>query len=903
MRRIELSKKRKLRGSILAVGLFVVFCFLAATTTARDLLRKEEKIEPAKSFKLSSSLPAAQQRVHRVGLLQLCVTNWGVFGSQMRDSHMKDSEGGCFTPDPYEEVEAPSAEYPAGSNLEYLFQGGLWIGAKADGKEYVSLACDGWFGIYELWPDAAPQGNITERTTRRNSFCYSPDAVSEQDIIAVYTDTSADIPLSGQDRDPWDNRKHFPFYIQIIQRSYSWSYEYAEDFVLIDFTIKNMWKKEQEDRPPEPPKIHDDERGIIKDMYMGLYIDADCQHIDEDPYAEYGPQDDICGFRKVVTSPEPERSCYDTVNIAWIADNDGHGDKDKGETATIFTSKSPIAVTGTRVVRSPKPGLKHSFNWWISNQKGSPFDWGPWKAKSQERWQKINPYGSGNNFPDNVLGTPGGDASKYFIMSNQEFDYDQIYSCIWPTKYPEEGWLPVNQDMCADLADGFDTRYLLSFGPFDELGPGESLMITIGYIAGNNFHVDPRNLRKNRDNPDAFYANLDFTDLETNATWAAKVYDNPEPDFPCGDGIPDFKGPPPSPPPMLSFHTERGKVRISWNGKETEKFRDPFNGRVDFEGYKIYMSRSGLIDDYALLGSYDKKDYKVYKLNKAKQPPEWVWVAASVTWDSLKSWLGEKGVEPLGENPLAWTRENPFVIDPSAIVPWEQAFYIYLSDSLDEEGVSVPYDSIRLERLDYLFFEPHDWNAGFDEIVADPEYRKMVDLESPPDTADRYWDYEYEIEVFPGEPSYFAVTAFDMGSPKSGLSSLESSKLANAVSIYPIDEPEKVRNKNSGVIVYPNPYRIDGNYYPEYERGGGNYDKRLRFVNLPTRCTISIFTLDGDLVRILEHDKQEGDINATYDHWDLVSRNTQAVVSGIYLFTVEDKNTGETQVGKFVIIK
>jgi hypothetical protein len=56
-------------------------------------------------------------------------------------------------------------------------------------------------------------------------------------------------------------------------------------------------------------------------------------------------------------------------------------------------------------------------------------------------------------------------------------------------------------------------------------------------------------------------------------------------------------------------------------------------------------------------------------------------------------------------------------------------------------------------------------------------------------------------------------------------------------------------------------------------------------------------------VRTLEHDMQEHDLNATYHYWDLVSRNTQAVVSGIYLYTVEDKGTGETQVGKFVIIK
>jgi hypothetical protein len=35
----------------------------------------------------------------------------------------------------------------------------------------------------------------------------------------------------------------------------------------------------------------------------------------------------------------------------------------------------------------------------------------------------------------------------------------------------------------------------------------------------------------------------------------------------------------------------------------------------------------------------------------------------------------------------------------------------------------------------------------------------------------------------------------------------------------------------------------------------------------------------------------------------LISRNTQAVVSGIYLFSVENLDTGEEQVGKFVIIK
>ncbi len=875
--------KKSRRGWILLWGIFVLSNLVIGRVEARTKMRSEEEIKSSQNYKLSAILPQAQQRVHRVGYLQFCVTNWGIFGSQMRDAASRESKGGCFMSNPDEEVLAPSAEYPAGSDLEYLFQGGLWIGAMVNDSAYVSLGCDGWQWICEMWPDAEPGGAIVERSIRSASRCYSPDAVSEQDVIAVYTDTSVDIPLSPSPSDPFDNRKHFPLNIQVTQKSYSWSYEYAEDFVLIDFSVKNIGRRK------------------LENMYMGLYIDADVQHIDESPFGSYGAQDDICGFKDTVSAPTG--GCYDEVNLAWIADNDGHGSEDGGDTKSVFSSTSPIAVTGTRVVRSPEPGLQYSFNWWISNQNGYPQDWGPWKKESQARWRETNPYASGHTFPDNVLGTPGGDVSKYFIMSNGEFDYDQTFACVWPDRFEEEGWLEVNRSWCAEWADGFDTRYLLSFGPFEEINPGESLMVTIGYIAGNDFHVDPRNLAKNKGmkEPENFYANLDFSDFETNATWAAKVYDNPELGFPCGDGVPDFKGPPPPPSPVLSFHTDIGKVKISWNGKETERSRDSFNGRLDFEGYRIYMSRTGLPDDYARLGSSDRLDFRLYKLNRDKVPRVWDWRVASVDLEFLKSNLDGKREQDglLGDDPSVWTRFHPFVMNPQ-----EQAFVVYLSDSSDEGGLSVPYDSVQLKAGDSLYFELQDWNVGFDDIIANPAYRDSVDSGWVSDTADRYWDYEFEIDsLLPGIPWYFAVTAFDVGDPQTGLSPLEASKLVNATLVYVFDEPELVKEKGSKVEVLPNPYRVDGYYLEDdYEPGQGNFDERLRFINLPPRCTIRVYTLDGDLVRTLEHDREKGDY-ATYHYWDLISRNTQVVVSGLYLYTVEDKETGEVQMGKFVIIK
>lgn len=68
------------------------------------------------------------------------------------------------------------------------------------------------------------------------------------------------------------------------------------------------------------------------------------------------------------------------------------------------------------------------------------------------------------------------------------------------------------------------------------------------------------------------------------------------------------------------------------------------------------------------------------------------------------------------------------------------------------------------------------------------------------------------------------------------------------------------------------------------------------FTNLPRSCKISIFSASGDLVKIIEHT----DASST-EFWDLVSRNNQDVVSGLYLYIVETSDANAT--GKFVIIR
>jgi hypothetical protein len=868
---------------LLCFFLLSLFSSVEARNVRKDHMRKSITDWPR--YKPAQEGPEGQQRVHRVGNVYFCITNWGFFGSQTRELY--ETIGGCFNPNPEKEVQAPSFEMPPNSGLEYLFQGALWIGAivesETEVETLVTVGADGWWWIYEMAPVAGAEGAIIERSTRSGNDCYSPDAVSEQDIIAVFNDTVVPPPLNQWDikSTDWDERDHRPLGVEIIQKSYSWSYAYAEDFVLIDMIIKNV-----------------NAARSINNMWVGLYIDADVNHISENPYGgEQGAQDDLSGFIDSISLPSGKRVKMAT---AYVMDNDGQPKDQK------WTPLSPRGVSGVRVVRAPQ-GVESYFNWWTSNGLGYPRDWGPWLDTNRVIWEQINPYAAGPKYryPDNAMGTPGGDRTKYAILSNREWDYDQCFTTVYVSEHPDEGWMDPPDEMKDDLCQGFDTRYLFSFGEFEKMEPGDSVMVTVGYIGGENLHVDPTNrVRYLPKNPHQFYNNLDFSDFATNSLWAAWVYDNPLPGEDTGDGIPDFKGPPPPLPPELTFETSTGKIKIIWNGKKTESDIDPFTFERDFEGYKIYMSTSGLSGDWMLLEYFDKgDDYKITLQDRTQEPPVWLWREASISLDSLR------GVFGMELNPDNYTsKEEAFVY--VADTPGDSL--IFLKPAVDTLGQVIP-DSFEVKYIiwdgDSLYFEKQGWNLGMRSIKVYEKYADSVDQGLIPESEieDRYWDYHYEVTgLLPSQPYYLAVTTFDVGHPATNVPPLESGKSINQTLVYALDSPDLIEKKGSKVVVYPNPYRDDQR--DEYVELGSEpftgqtqFDRRIHFINLPAKCTIRIFTLDGDLVRTIEHEKDESDPTSSHETWDLISRNTQAVVSGIYLFSVESDQG--SQVGKFVIIK
>jgi hypothetical protein len=101
------------------------------------------------------------------------------------------------------------------------------------------------------------------------------------------------------------------------------------------------------------------------------------------------------------------------------------------------------------------------------------------------------------------------------------------------------------------------------------------------------------------------------------------------------------------------------------------------------------------------------------------------------------------------------------------------------------------------------------------------------------------------------------------------------------------------------VKVVPNPYIISNEWQTRFVQ------RRVKFINLPNRCTIRIFNLNGELVRTLLH--QETSVGGVGNNlggdewWDVLSENRQLVASGVYIFHIQS-DIGE-QVGKFVVVR
>ena len=216
-----------------------LFILLLQITFSNFLLAQENQYVLPK-------ISVDQSRYTNIGNIGFSVTNFGMYGS-----------GWVNWPN------VPSCEYPIGSGIEHLFAGGLWVGGftkdnlnstnkngpfVSTGAIDASSISSSRGGGFEF--TNSTEDKIIERSSLLDSRYYNPNAISHQDFLMDFADTNVRY-LNGQ-----VIPEHVPLGIAVHQETYAWNFPFADYFVILNYTIKNVSKK------------------YLDSVYVGLWTDA-----------------------------------------------------------------------------------------------------------------------------------------------------------------------------------------------------------------------------------------------------------------------------------------------------------------------------------------------------------------------------------------------------------------------------------------------------------------------------------------------------------------------------------------------------------------------------------------------------------------------------------------------------
>ncbi|MBU2445765.1 MAG: hypothetical protein KJ666_09370, partial [Bacteroidetes bacterium] len=219
--------------------LFIPFIILSlGFIPVDDFSQRDVRMDGFAAFaqKMNKQLKDDNSKFTNVGNIGITITNFGMYGHG-------------FTLWPRQ----PSCEYPKGSGIEHLFDGGLWIGGFVDGQVRVTTAAvDASSAVrgggFEFTNH--PDSYVIEKSSLLNSKYYKPEAISHQDFVAEFSDTST--RLSSGELIP----DHVPLGVVVRQESYAWNFPFADFFVIMNYWIKNTSSKR------------------IDSVYVGLWTDA-----------------------------------------------------------------------------------------------------------------------------------------------------------------------------------------------------------------------------------------------------------------------------------------------------------------------------------------------------------------------------------------------------------------------------------------------------------------------------------------------------------------------------------------------------------------------------------------------------------------------------------------------------
>ncbi|NUN08720.1 MAG: hypothetical protein HUU54_06035 [Ignavibacteriaceae bacterium] len=255
---------------------------------------------------------------------------------------------------------------------------------------------------------------------------------------------------------------------------------------------------------------------------------------------------------------------------------------------------------------------------------------------------------------------------------------------------------------------------------------------------------------------------------------------------------------------------------------------------------------------------------------------------------------------------LYWDKSSESSVDPISGKKDFEGYRVYRTNTGFDltEAQNIQSSLIKFAEFDSLANNT-GFNTGF----------SAISLNAPATFDGDTTKYFYKMEIdnlLNGWQYLFSVSAFDKKDEENNIESLESSSLTNIVRIVP--GTPSTNDENIEIGVYPNPY-----YGNAYWDGSSERLRKLYFYNLPEKCDIYIYTLSGDIVKKINHDRDNNgsdlrwfqnyatdgkqQLSGGEQAWDLITDNDQAIATGLYLFTVKNLETGKIKTGKFLVIK
>jgi hypothetical protein len=776
------------------------------------------------------------ENVHNVGELQMHVGNWGFFGSTP----------GSLNPF----SEAPSAQWPAGSGVEYLFVAGLWVGAMKGGVPAVSTAAfeaefrptqnpidimyraaEGMRGGNRLPSKSADDdrdGTIDEDPL--NGHDDDEDGAIDEDFAAVSKQMFACWYTDDQESATQIFPQHNPLNLMVRQESYQWEEDRFDDFVGANFWITNIGTD------------------VLEDLYIGFFADCDAGNLDADNYWE----DDATGFLSLpvkCTSLGPV-----SIDVAYTYDADGDGGLTPGYFGVLFLGHTtdPLGI-----LAPDRVGIST-----YANFAGNA------------------PYENG--------GDPSNDLQRYELLSSQTIDINardprdyRILICAGPFSILEPGSTLVFQTAFA-IGDGIEgmienaaAAQLTYNGAWFNLdgntttgiigretpfpSPVEMSPDTCRYPTGvvNWQEKEPFWVNNDCAQEDLFRARCGYT-----ASDSAK--------FMTGIGGQEEQifwivGTAPPPPNMRIAASSDDGVVVYWDNF-SEAVPDVKTQEFDFEGYRVWRA-----------DNWDRPTGTSVENGPAAE----LWKLLFQT-DLINNFGEDTGLLQYRYEPLV-----PHILTARQRDDMVRAMIEYIQEFPAERPPCPP---------------------GVTAAVCDTLDR-LAQWELRRERGRQYYRF-VDNSIHRGRPYFYAVTALDHAISGTGANRvLSEGKIGDPSSNFAFVEPRSVSQADweydaGEVYVVPNPATAES--MMPWTLAPNNDDPtgiKVEFRNLPQDAgTIRVYTLAGDLVQELPFDGRTG--NGTIE-WDLVSRNFQDVSSGVYLFSVEtDTNQSfSRKIGKFVVIR